>query len=243
MKVAAVQYRPPKGEPERARDQIVAWTKAALGVGARLVVFPEMATTGYIWPSAEALAPHAERADGPTAAALAPLARQAGAWVLVGFPELAEDGGLYNAALLLGPDGAARPPYRKVLLYEADRPWARPGERRVLLESEAGLVAPAICMDMNDDGLIAGLHQYRVDVLAFLTNWVEEGSDVWAYWRRRLFGWRGALVAADTWGEDSGTRFAGRSVIWGPGGSVLASAGPVGDGLVVAEIPTPSPRP
>jgi len=32
----------------------------AAGRGADLVVFPELATTGYYWPSAEAIAPYAE---------------------------------------------------------------------------------------------------------------------------------------------------------------------------------------
>ncbi len=234
MKLAAVQYRPPKGEPELARPALAELVDEAGRQGARLIVCPEMATTGYVWSSPEEISPYAEPARGPTLAALAPVAARHGAIVVCGFPEQAEDG-LYNAALVIGPDGALVSCYRKVLLYEADRPWARPGRQRQTLRTGLGLVAPAICMDINDDGLVLMLHRVGVEILAFCTNWVEEGLDVHDYWRRRLRGWKGVLVAADTWGEDRGTRFAGRSVILGPGG-VVAALGPEGDGVIVGEL-------
>lgn len=235
MKLAAVQYRPPKGEPERARPELRALVDEAGGLGAELIVAPEMATTGYVWASEDEIRPYCEPARGPTFQALSPVAARHGAWVVAGFPEEADDG-LYNSALVIAPDGALAACYRKVLLYSADRPWARPGRRRYVMRTGFGLMAPAICMDMNDDGLILALHRLGVEVLAFCTNWVEEGLDVHAYWRARLAGWRGVLVAADTWGEDRGTRFAGRSVILGPGGKALAELGPEGDGVLVAEV-------
>lgn len=236
MKLAAVQYRPPKGEPELARPALAALVDEAGQQGAKLIVCPEMATTGYVWDSEAEIAPHAEPARGPTLAALAPVAAKHGAMVVCGFAEQAEEG-LYNAALVIGPDGALLSCYRKVLLYEADKTWSRAGQQRVALRTRLGLVAPAICMDLNDDGLVMMLHRLGVEILAFCTNWVEEGLDVHAYWRQRLRGWRGWLVAADTWGRDRGTLFAGRSVILGPGGVALAELGREGDGVIVAEVP------
>ncbi len=234
MKLAAVQYRPPKGEPELARPALAALVEEAGQAGARVIVCPEMATTGYVWSSEAEIAPYAEPARGPTLAALAPVAAKHGAWVVCGFPEQAEDG-CYNSALVIAPDGSLSACYRKVLLYEADRPWARSGHQRMIFRTEHGLLAPAICMDLNDDGLVMMLHRAGVEILAFCTNWVEEGIDVHAYWRRRLRGWRGFLIAADTWGEDRGTRFAGRSVILGPGGLTLGELGREDDGVLVVE--------
>lgn len=237
MRLAAVQYRPPKGRPDLARPALAALVDEAGRAGAGLVVCPEMATTGYVWSSADEVRPLCEPPRGETFQALAPVAARHGAWVVVGFPEQGEDGLLYNAALVIRPDGALAACYRKVLLYEADLPWAAPGRRRLVFPTPSGLLSPAICMDMNDDGLILALHRLGVDILAFCTNWVEEGIDVHAYWRRRLTGWRGWLVAADTWGEDRGTRFAGRSVIFGPGGVALGELGPSGDGVLVVDGP------
>lgn len=235
LTVAAVQYRPPKGDTPRARAQLGAWVQQALECGAQVVVCPEMATSGYVWPDAAALAPHAEPAQGPTLALLEPLARAYGAWVVCGYPEAGEDGALYNSALVIGPEGLVAS-YRKVLLYTADMTWARPGGRRLLVGTEHGVLAPGICMDINDDGFTTLLREHQPPICAFCTNWIEEGVDILPYWRWRLAGWRGLFIAADTWGLDGDTRFYGRSAILGPGGEVLALAGPEGDGVLLATV-------
>ena len=234
MKVAAIQYRPPKGQPALARAALAERVADAVAQGARLVVCPEMATSGYVWPDAESIRPHAEPAQGPTLAALSEAGR--GAWVVCGYPE--RDGErLYNAALVIDPSGALVCSYRKALLYEADKPWALPGDRHVIVRTAFGRMLPAICMDLNDDRLLRSLIQAQPDVLAFCTNWVEEGIDVWPYWRRRRGPWAGVMIAANTWGTDEGVRFSGRSAIFGPDHAALASAGPEGDAILVAEVP------
>ena len=235
MKVAAVQYRPPKGDPPAARAALAALVDEAGRQGAGLIVCPEMATSGYVWSSPDEVGPHCEAARGPTLAALGPVAARHGAMVVCGFPERGDDGLLYNSALVIGPDGSLMCCYRKTTLYDADLPWARPGDRTHLVRAPFGLVMPAICMDLNHDRVPSTLHARRVDLLAFCTNWVDEGEDVWPYWRLRLWGWRGVFIAANTWGEDRGTRFSGRSVVM-VDGVALASAEREGDAVVVAEV-------
>jgi predicted amidohydrolase len=242
MKLAAVQYSPPKGQPERARAELVGWGEAAGRAGAGLIVFPEMATTGYIWEDADELRPHAEPALGPTFAALSAVARRHGAWVVCGYAE-ASGPHLHNSALVINHRGELVSSYRKVLLFDADLSWARPGRARAVLPTPFGPLAPAICMDLNDDGLIAFLHRGPARVLAFCTNWLEEGGDVHPYWVRRLAGWPGVVVAANRWGEDRGVPFCGQSAIIGADGAVLAAAGREGDGLLLAEVPLPATDP
>ena len=104
VKLAALQYRPPKGRPHEARSDLVRWVSEAGEQGAHLVVCPEMATTGYVWEGPEALLPHAEPAEGPTYRALGPIAREHQMWVVCGYAERADDG-LYNAALIIDPSG------------------------------------------------------------------------------------------------------------------------------------------
>lgn len=237
MKLAAVQYRPPKGKPAAARRDLVKLAGQAVDQGAELVVLPELATTGYVWSSAQDVAPFCEPADGPTLQALAPVAAR-GAWIVCGFAERAADGRLYNAALVVGPDGSLACCYRKILLYELDETWACGGERRMRIQTGFGVLAPAICMDLNDPRLLSWLAMLQPDVLAFCTNWVEEGEDVHAYWQARLRGFRGFTVAANRWGQDRGVTFSGRSAILAPSGQVLCSAGPEGDGVLVVETAT-----
>ena len=59
-------------------------------------------------------------------------------------------------------------------------------------------------MDLNDPGMIGFVERSAPRVLAFPTNWLEEGSDVWTYWAWRMDTTRTALVAANTWGEERG---------------------------------------
>jgi predicted amidohydrolase len=241
MKAAVIQFRPRHGHPEEARAQLAVLIEGALRQGAAHVVCPEMAVSGYVWQSFEEVAPCLEESRGPTFALVAPLARRYGAWVVVGIAEwdpvtLCA----YNSALVIGPDGTLQTCYRKVLLFVLDHRWARSGNRRALIEAGEAVASVAICMDINDDRVRMHLLQHDVDLLWFPTNWVEEGLDVWEYWRRRLHPWQGCLLAANTWGTERGVRFSGRSVIMAPSGQVLASAPSAGDAVVLAVLP---PRP
>ena len=248
MRVAAIQFRPPKGCPHAARLALRVLIDEAGHQDVDLIVCPEMATTGYVWSSPRELGPYSERSRGETFHMLADAARAHGAWVVCGFPELfvhpvqkSSSGRsvatLYNSALVVSPLGELATCYRKVLLYEADEVWASPGWRRSVVPTDHGDVVPGICMDLNDTGFTRFLGQLQPRVVAFCTNWIEEGVDVHAYWRDRLFGYQGGFVAANSWGEDGDTTFCGRSVIFGPGGSVLAEAPSRGDQVLVAELP------
>jgi predicted amidohydrolase len=235
MKVAALQYKPPKGDPQAARIELAQWAREAGQQGAQTLVFPEMAVQGYVWPDAEALRPLAEPAEGPTFQTLSPIARAHQLWMAVGFAESDGDA-LYNSALLIGPTGELAGVYRKVLLYDLDTRWSQPGNTRVVVHTGATRAAVGICMDLNDEGFRRHLVGERPDQLWFLTNWLEEGADVLSYWRRRTFPWSGVMIAANTWGNDEGVEFAGRSLIWNSAGHVLARAEATGNTLLVAEL-------
>jgi len=201
--------------------------------GGKLIVCPEMATSGYVWTDADEIRPHCEPADGSTLAALGPIAAAHEAWVVVGFAERDGDA-LYNSALVIDDTGALAGCYRKVLLYEADLSWARRGVERQRYETPLGSVAPGVCMDINDYAFTIYLRTTRPDVVAFCTNWVDEGDDVVPYWRERLMGWRGWFVAANTWGKDRHVPFRGHSAILDPYGRLVASAPAEGDAVIVA---------
>ena len=232
MKLAAVQYRPPKGDTPRARRELAELIAQAGDVD--LVVCPEMATCGYVWDSPQQVFPHTEPADGPTLRMLAERAKAQRTWIVCGYAERATDG-LYNAALIVSPDGELVSSYRKVLLYELDLAWARMGRQHEAHATGLGRLVPGICMDLNDDRFALHLHRSKADVVAFCTNWVEEGHDILPYWRWRMAGWEGWFVAADCWGQDRGTTFYGRSAILRPGGDVAAIAPATGDTVLVVD--------
>lgn len=234
MRLAAIQFRPPKGRPDEARARLLELVERAADAGASLVVTPEMSTTGYVFSDADELRPHAEARDGETARALGEVAARRGLHVVVGFAERDGDA-LYNSAMLVGPNGALLAVYRKNLLFELDERWATAGTERVVVSTELGTMAPGICMDLNDDGFVAFVERERPDIIPFCTNWLEQGFDILPYWRFRLHRWRGWFVAANTWGTDSNVGFSGRSAILAPGGRIAALAGVSGDAIIVAD--------
>lgn len=246
MRLAAIQYRPPKGQPDLAREQIAALVGEAGREGADLVVLPEMATTGYVWSRPQDVGPFAEDPRGPTWQRLRPLAQEHDTWIVCGLPErhiarVTPDGrrqiALFNSAIVVMPDGELATCYRKCLLYSQDERWANPGWRRTVCRTELGRLALGICMDLNDPEFTDFLGYARPDLLAFCTNWVDEGVVVHDYWRERLAHWQGWTVAANSWGEDEGTRFTGRSVIMGPGGRIHAEAAYEGDEILLVDVP------
>ena len=238
MRVAAVQFKPPKGEAAEARRRLQVLARRA-AQGADLVVLPEMAATGYVFDSRDAIRPVAEDPEGPTFQMLAPIAREAGVWIVGGFPERA-GAQLYNSAWIIDPAGALVAVYRKTLLFEADVPWATPGDSGYMrIETPRGAFGVGICMDLNDDAFVDWVVGSDLTALAFPTNWLaqpEGGIDVWEYWTWRMSeAPRTALVAANTYGPEADIAFCGRSAImrnW----TVMAHAPAMGDGVIRATL-------
>jgi predicted amidohydrolase len=243
--LAVVQYKPRRGARNANLTGLAALTAQALQGGAKVVVLPEMAATGYRFPNPEAIRPMSEPPRGPTFRVFSPLARQYRAHLVVGFVE-DHEGRLFNSALVIGPDGRIDSLYRKRLLYIDDHTWASPGDLPYpVFQTPYGTATVGICMDINDPRFITHLRRTRPDLLCFPTNWVDEGTDPQRYWAQQLRGWAGTLAAADRWGEEDGVGFAGRSVVM-RGGDALVSGPAEGDGWwavpmqkVAAEPPKP----
>jgi len=228
MILAAVQYKPPKGQTQIARQQLVSFVQEAAENNADIIVCPEMAVSGYIWQDKADILPHVESASGETFQSLSPIAKQYQAWIICGIAE-EEDGNLYNSAIVISSTGELVCCYRKILLFEADYSWAQSGHQRMLIQTEHGSIAPAICMDLNDDRLLYWLWRNKPDILAFCTNWLNEGSTIDDYWTMRTMHWSGWMIGANTWGEDCGTRFRGESAIIAPDKQTKVKAAIEGD--------------
>ena len=258
MKVAAIQFKPVKGDAVAAVAALAVLVEQAATQGAKLVVCPEMATTGYLFRDANTARPHAESATGPGFQRLAEVAQRHGCYVICGYAEQSataaaagagagegaeSTGPLYNSARIIGPAGELVYNYRKRLLFPPDMLWAEPGDRPYpLLTTPLGSLTAGICMDLNDDRFTGFLHKAQARVVAFCTNWVDESLDVRPYWRYRLTGVRSYFVAANTYGWERAAgheplQFCGASAILGPDGRTLARAPKEGDAVLLADLP------
>lgn len=246
MRVALIQY---KGDKERWLDHERWLTEAierAFQKGARLVVAPEMACTGYLFQDQAEASRYAERPSSPWARALCSLASRYQAHMIIGVIE--ESGaGLYNSAWHISSRGALTS-YHKRLLYCEDERWAQSGAslrydglKYPIFEVEGRRATLAICMDLNDDEFIEHCHEHQPDLIAFPTNWVDQGEEVSPYWAWRLQGLQCYLLAANTYGAEEQVQFRGESaVLLSEPPTLLALAPREGDLLIELDLPHPS---
>jgi NAD+ synthase (glutamine-hydrolysing) len=150
MRLALAQINTVVGDLDGNRSRIVARLDEAREAGADLVLFPELAVTGYP-PEDLLLRPGFIRAARRSVEAIA--AEVQGIVALVGGPHLGTD--LHNACYVLA-DGAIRCVYRKRFLpnygvFDEDRYFA-PGRDLFLLRFGEVLVGPTICEDVWQPG-------------------------------------------------------------------------------------------
>jgi NAD+ synthase (glutamine-hydrolysing) len=162
MRLALAQMNTVVGDLDGNRERIVARLEEARQAGADLVLFPELATTGYP-PEDLLLRPGFLRAAAKTLDAVA--AETMGIAALVGAPHLDRD--LFNACAVCA-DGEVKAMYRKQFLpnygvFDEDR-YFQPGRELVLLRCGETLVGPTVCEDIWQPGppatdlALAGAH-------------------------------------------------------------------------------------
>ena len=234
MRLAAIQYKALTKSPTEALKALVPLANQAASA-ADLVVFPEMAATGYIFDDEAHVSGVAETKHGPSFQILSTIANEHKTWMVFGFPEV--DGErFFNSAMVINPSGELAFCYRKTLLYDQDKSWASAGDSGYCaFDAEWGRFGVGICMDLNDDAFVQWCRDAALDAIAFPTNWIEEGIDVWGYWAWRLDGMPTALVAANTYGVERTIGFSGRSAIL-KSNRIHAAAGVLGDAVICAKF-------
>jgi predicted amidohydrolase len=227
--VAVAQMDPKLGRNAENRARVVALFREALAAGARLVVFPECATSGYGFGELAAARAAAEPIPGPTTAALAPICAEAGAYAVVGLLERGEAsrGPVHNSAALVGPEGLVGV-YRKahLPLLGVDR-LVSPGDTGFQVwDTALGRVGVAICYDLRFPEALRALALAGAEIVALPTNWPDGSQNAPQFvTRTRALENRVFLLACNRCGTERGFWFFGRSQITDPRGEVLAEAG------------------
>ena len=151
MKIALAQINTTVGDLDGNRDRIVARIAEARAAGADLVVFPELAITGYP-PEDLLLRPAFVRAAVEAARQVAQAATDIVA--LVGAPH-AEDGRLYNGCIVCA-GGGVKDVYRKRLLPNYgvfdEKRYFEPGTDVGLLEAGGTTLGLTVCEDLWQPG-------------------------------------------------------------------------------------------
>lgn len=178
IEVAAVEIPHRFGAPREALAAADALLGSEALQGVDLALLPEAILTGYVSPEGDFdLRAFAEPLDGPTAGALAALARAHD--VALAGPLVEQSGGrLYNSLLVFDREGRRIGHYRKRHPWFPER-WASPGDLEApMLEIGGARVTAAVCFDVHFLSEEAGESLDEADLLLFPTAWVDLPPDV-----------------------------------------------------------------
>jgi predicted amidohydrolase len=236
MQVAVAQTQPRLGENERNLEAGLARFDEAVAAGAELLVLPECAIPGYMFESLDEAMPFAEEIPGPTTEALEEACRRLGAHVVCGLLEREGDV-LYNAAVLVGPDGLIGS-YRKTHLpfLGVDR-FTTPGDELPVFDTPLGRIGLEICYDLRFPEVTRTLALRGAEIVAHPTNFpmaAKVQTEVITLARaaeNRIYLLTANRVGKERWGE-----FCGWSQIVDPFGKRLAEADETEEKLLVADI-------
>ncbi|WP_246101277.1 NAD+ synthase [Streptomyces cyaneus] len=247
LRIALAQINTVVGDLNGNADRIVEWTRRSADAGAHLVIFPEMAVTGY---PVEDLALRPSFVDASVAQLEALAGRLADEGLgdlpaLVGYLDRGRAGALNAAALLHHGRVVLRTAKHHLPTYGVfdEARHFTPGTRLPVFRLHGVDIAVAICEDLwQDGGPLALTREAGARLLAVLNaSPYERGkSEV----RRELCARRaretGAVMAyCNLVGAQDELVFDGASMVVGPNGELLASARQFEEQLLVADLDFP----
>lgn len=221
--VAQVTSVSPQDAVEVFRDEVAAMLRDF--PAARLIVHPEYHTCRVAGDPEEREAAYrrcAEPLDGPRVRALCEVAQETSTWLVPGTViESTPQGGLYNTAIAISPEGEVVAAYRKIFPWRPYEPFD-PGDAFVTFDLPGtGRVGLAICYDLWFPELIRHLAWLGAEIVVIPTQTSTADRE------QELVLARAAAIANQVWvlsvnaAEPAGT---GRSLLVDPEGVVRMAA-------------------
>lgn len=224
--VALAQFQPRLNDVQKNLErmgEIIDHICAAQKVN--LIVFPELATTGY--ECGVKFAEFAEPVPGYVIETLG--ARVARYETYLAFGMVVKhkvESVVYDAAILLGPDGAPVGQYHKVHLKPEERPIFRGGFRFPVFQTTFGAVGLLLSWDVAFPEAARVLALDGADLIVVPANWETPAIAEWqTYLRARALENSMFVVGVNRIGEEYTYAFGGESAALGPRGDIRASVG------------------
>jgi N-carbamoylputrescine amidase len=227
--VACIQMRPVIGAKRANLEASLACLDEAAANGARLVVLPELANSGYMFEDrAEAFALAEEVPAGETTGAWIKAAQRHNLHIIAGIAERA-GAALYNCAVVIGPSGYIGA-FRKMHLWNSENLFFEPGDLGFpVFRTPIGRIGVAICYDGWFPETFRLQALQGADIVCVPTNWVpipgqEPGRQAMANILHQAAAHANSIfiACADRVGLERGQPFEGQSVIVGPTGWLVA---------------------
>jgi predicted amidohydrolase len=193
---------------------------------ADLLVLPELAFSGYDFPSTEELASAAEPfSNGPTSTFLKEQAKANNTILIAGYPERENDA-FYNSAMMVFPHGEIHN-YRKTHLFSYEtKVFQRGNEKPPIINTDWGKIGIMICFDWFFPETAQYLAMNGAQLIAHPSNLVLDYCQKAMYCRcveNAVFAITSNRVGTERL-TDRELTFTGGSQILSPKGDILAKA-------------------
>ena len=226
--IALLHLAPRPGEIEANRATLGRAIRQAAANGARLIVTPELAVSGYGFRD---LVGTGWIGSGQSAlfAWSSTLARETQASLVLGTPEAApEKDALFNSMILFGTDGSVVGRHRKInALRVGSESWSTPGDRPTVLTVEGiGRVGFFVCADMYSSRLVEETAAQGIDLLLSSAAWAPGHHGPDGEWERASATTRRPVLVCNRTGRDVLDFDAAQSVAAVDGAIAFAHASP-----------------
>jgi predicted amidohydrolase len=235
MRVGLLQFVPRPGDVSANLSHI---TRALSGVGADLIVLPELCTTGYLFASRDEVTKLSEPVPaGPTCAAMAALSRDTNITIVWGMAESAGQR-VFNSAVMVTPQGEFHVYHKAHLFVDEKDLFDRGDSPFPVFDLGPVKVGMLVCFDHFFPEAARSLALNGAQIICHPSNLVLEYAQTNSVTRaveNRVF-W---VLANRTGSETLGGKtlaFNGRSQIVAPDGRLLGRAGPDSEELLLADI-------
>ena len=237
VKIVGLQMEPKILDKERNLARCLELIELSAQEGARLIVLPECALTGYCFSSLKEALPVAEPILGPSTEEIMAACRELNVYVVVGLLE--KDGDkCYNTAVLLGPDGLVGKHRKLHLPYLGVDRFLNPGDLPLTVyDTDVGRIGIGICYDLMFAEHSRVLALQGADILVFPANWPETGKVYPDYIvPTRAIENHVFCVAVNRFGKERQTKFPGHSKVVDWFGRPLAEGKDNEEDILYAEI-------
>jgi predicted amidohydrolase len=235
VRAAVVQMDVAIGDVEGNLARVLERLDDAAASGAKLVVLPECALTGYCFEALTDARPYAKA----TADALATFAGRCAEREVTGLVGTLTDvgGAVYNTAALAGPDGDLRLYHKTHLPTLGIDRFVSAGDALRVFDAAGTQLGVLVCYDLRFPEAARCLTVMGAEVIAVPTNWPDGADSAPDYVTRARARENVVYVlAANRIGTEEGTHFIGRSQIVAPSGEVLAQAGDADEITLYADL-------
>lgn len=202
-KVSMLHMHPQYQERERNINTICEYATEAFSNGANIVVAPEMSTDFYYVTEDDVRGYAGVHNIESELSAIANVAKNNKGYIVVGFPEIAEDNTLYNSAVMFNKEG-------KVVLHERKRclpSWNSIGDLPyAVYDSEFGKLGIIICADSYIPDHAKALKELGADIILSPVTWYptdgHNDDDNINAWTARAIENEVWYVVCNRWGEE-----------------------------------------